>query len=457
MSAFDDLYQEIIMDHYRSPRGAAKLDHIPQALAHENPTCGDTIKLEVVVGDGDILERVRFDGHGCAISTASASLMTETVAGLSVPEARERANTFIKALRGEIPASVLDSMGDLAAFKSLATFPVRVKCATLAWHALPGVAAGLEVKGRGDTNRGGRMFESYDPREGRVLTLLDEQGTLAPIPPGMPRLTDEQALAAYKTMVLARQADEWSVSLNRQGRMPTYALNKGQEANSIGALMALRPDDWFVPAFRELGGMLVRGVTLKQYFLYWFGNEWANHMPGDKYHMMPISVPVGSQMLHAVGLAWAERYKGADRIAITFMGEGASSEGEFHEACNLAGVWKAGVIIYAQNNHWSISLPWSKQSASATLAEKAFAYGFPGDPRRRQRYLCRVRRGQHGGRKSPLGRGADADRGTHLSAGRPHDVRRSHEVPNGRGSEAMGEARSSSPPGAVPGSHEGPE
>lgn len=124
--------------------------------------------------------------------------------------------------------------------------------------------------------------------------------------------------------------------------------------------------------------MLVRGVSLKQYFLYWYGNEWANHMPADQFHMMPISVPVGSQMLHAVGLSWAERYNGSDRIAITFMGEGASSEGEFHEACNLAGVWKAGVVIYAQNNHWSISLPWSRQSASATLAEKAFAYGFPG-------------------------------------------------------------------------------
>lgn len=135
MSAFDDLYQEIIMDHYRSPRGAAKLDHVPQAQAHENPTCGDSIKLEVTVGDGR-LERVRFDGKGCAISTASASLMTETLHGLSVTDARERANTFIKALRGEIPASVLDSMGDLAAFKSLTSFPVRVKCATLAWHAL---------------------------------------------------------------------------------------------------------------------------------------------------------------------------------------------------------------------------------------------------------------------------------------------------------------------------------
>jgi nitrogen fixation protein NifU and related proteins len=136
VSAFDDLYQEIIMDHYRSPRGAAKLDHVPQAQAHENPTCGDSIKLEVTVGDGGRLERVRFDGKGCAISTASASLMTETLRGLSVADARERADTFIKALRGEIPVSVLDSMGDLAAFKSLSSFPVRVKCATLAWHAL---------------------------------------------------------------------------------------------------------------------------------------------------------------------------------------------------------------------------------------------------------------------------------------------------------------------------------
>ncbi|MGA2641310.1 MAG: Fe-S cluster assembly sulfur transfer protein SufU [Spirochaetia bacterium] len=136
MSAFDELYQDIIMDHYRSPRGAAKLDHVPQAMVHENPTCGDSIKLEVVVGEGGRLERVRFDGRGCAISTASASLMTESLRGLSVADARERADTFIKALRGEIPASVLDSMGDLAAFKGMASFPVRVKCATLAWHAL---------------------------------------------------------------------------------------------------------------------------------------------------------------------------------------------------------------------------------------------------------------------------------------------------------------------------------
>ena len=136
MSAFDELYQEIIMDHYRSPRNTARLDHIPQALAHENPTCGDSLKLEVVVGDGEKVERVRFDGKGCAISTASASLMTEQVQGLSVAEARKLAESFIRALRGEEPVDVLDGMGDLVAFKGLTSFPVRVKCATLAWHAL---------------------------------------------------------------------------------------------------------------------------------------------------------------------------------------------------------------------------------------------------------------------------------------------------------------------------------
>jgi len=136
MSAFDDLYQEIIMDHYRAPRGKTSLADMPQSIAHENPTCGDSIKLAVVLGPTGRVERVQFDGKGCAISTASASLMTETLQGLTVAEARERAETVIKALRGEIPASVLDEMGDLAAFQGIASFPVRVKCATLAWHAI---------------------------------------------------------------------------------------------------------------------------------------------------------------------------------------------------------------------------------------------------------------------------------------------------------------------------------
>ena len=136
MSPFEELYQEIVMDHYRRPRNKASLDHIPREMAHENPTCGDSIKLEVIVGADDTVQSVRFDGKGCAISTASASLMTENVIGLSVAEARTYAGSFIRALRGEEPVEILDRMGDLAAFKGMTSFPVRVKCATLAWHAL---------------------------------------------------------------------------------------------------------------------------------------------------------------------------------------------------------------------------------------------------------------------------------------------------------------------------------
>jgi pyruvate dehydrogenase E1 component alpha subunit len=222
------------------------------------------------------------------------------------------------------------------------------------------------------------MFECFDPREGRILSVLDESGTMHTPPEGYPMLTNGQALTAYRAMILARAADEWALSLNRQGRMPTYALNEGQEANSVGAIMALQPDDWFVPAFRELGGMLMRGLTLAQYYLYWYGNEEGSRLPPETFHMMPVAVPVGSQMVHAVGIAWAERYRGSGRVVATFMGEGATSEGDFHEACNLAGVWGSGVILYVQNNHWAISLPWEKQSASPTVAEKAFAYGFEG-------------------------------------------------------------------------------
>ncbi|HET6484865.1 MAG TPA: pyruvate dehydrogenase (acetyl-transferring) E1 component subunit alpha [Spirochaetia bacterium] len=222
------------------------------------------------------------------------------------------------------------------------------------------------------------MFECFDPREGKILSLLDETGTLTKAPDGWAVMDDEQALAGYRHMVRARQADEWAVNLNRQGRMPTYVLCKGQEANAVGALMAMRQDDWFVPAYRELGAMIVRGVGLTQIYRYWHGSEEGSRLPPETFHMMPIAVPVGSQVLHAVGIAYAERYRKSDRIAIGFMGDGASSEGDFHEAANMAGVWKAGVVIFAQNNQWAISTPWNKQSASPTVAEKAFAYGFEG-------------------------------------------------------------------------------
>jgi nitrogen fixation NifU-like protein len=134
--AFDDLYQEIILDHYRNPRNAAKLDHIPESAAHENPSCGDTIKLEARVSDRGVVEEIRFDGKGCAISMASASIMTEELRGRPLDEVRGRIGEFLSIMRGEADPAVLEDRGDLACLKGVISYPVRVKCATLAWHAL---------------------------------------------------------------------------------------------------------------------------------------------------------------------------------------------------------------------------------------------------------------------------------------------------------------------------------
>lgn len=138
---FDDLYQEIILDHYRHPRNHAPLDHISDDAVHENPSCGDSLKLEVNLAPDGRIEKVRFDGHGCAISVASASMMTEIVAGLLPDEAIQAAAKVTAALRdgngndGD-GGTRLEEFGDLAALAGVANFPLRVKCATLAWHAL---------------------------------------------------------------------------------------------------------------------------------------------------------------------------------------------------------------------------------------------------------------------------------------------------------------------------------
>lgn len=191
-------------------------------------------------------------------------------------------------------------------------------------------------------------------------------------------MTDAQMRTAYRHMVQARAADEWAFSLNRQGRLGTYPPGTGQEANSVGAVMALREDDWIVPTYRELAGLLTRGVPLKQVFLYWLGNEQGSAFERERYHVTPIVLPIGSQLPHAVGLAFAERYQGRDRIAIGFVGDGGTSEGDFHEALNFAALWQAGTIFFVQNNQYAISVHRDQQTASATIAQKAVAYGIEG-------------------------------------------------------------------------------
>jgi len=212
----------------------------------------------------------------------------------------------------------------------------------------------------------------------KPLSLLDENGVLSKEAKNYPMLSMAELKKAFEIMIQTRVTDEWAVSLNRQGRMPTFAPNKGQEANSIGALLAVRHNDWFVQAFRELGGLIVRGIPLSQWYLTWLGNEMGNHLPIEKYYTLPVAVPIASQCLHAAGLGYAEKFKKSDKVVISFVGDGGTSEGDFYEAINFAGVWNAPCIFYVQNNQWAISVPRKTQSRSETIAQKAVAAGIEG-------------------------------------------------------------------------------
>ncbi len=134
--AFEDLYQEIILDHYRHPRNFDDLSGVSEQEVYENPTCGDSVKLVVDVDDDGIVQGIRYNSKGCAISVASASLMSERLKGLTVEEALRRVREFVQILRGESKDSSLEDWGDLIALEGVAQYPLRVKCATLAWHAL---------------------------------------------------------------------------------------------------------------------------------------------------------------------------------------------------------------------------------------------------------------------------------------------------------------------------------
>lgn len=165
--------------------------------------------------------------------------------------------------------------------------------------------------------------------------------------------------------------------LQRQGRFGTYAPIWGQEACQVGSAYALQKGDWVVPAFREIGATLMMGISLKSFYLYWMGNEMGSRAP-EGMNVMPVSVPVGTQTLHAVGVAWAAKLRGEKVVALVFFGDGATSKGDFHEAMNFAGVFKTPTVFFCQNNQFAISVPRSLQTASKTIAQKAIAYGCDG-------------------------------------------------------------------------------
>ena len=193
----------------------------------------------------------------------------------------------------------------------------------------------------------------------------------------MPSLSDDEIRTMYWHMVLGRALDRKMLTLQRQGRIGTFASTEGQEACQAGSAGQLRQDDWMVIAFRENVACLIRGITPLQILQYWGGDERGSKFADDQ-NTLPVSIPVGSQPLHAVGLSWSARYKGKDSVSLVYFGDGATSEGEFHEALNLGGVYQTPTIFFCQDNQYAISVPRTKQTHSATLAQKAIAYGIPG-------------------------------------------------------------------------------
>jgi pyruvate dehydrogenase E1 component alpha subunit len=204
------------------------------------------------------------------------------------------------------------------------------------------------------------------------LSILDESGRIDK--KLEPKLSSEQLLRLYRAMVLAREADSRMLKLQRQGRLGTFSPCTGQEAAACGSTMALEETDWFVPAFRELGGMLMRGVPLERVLTYWGGFEEGNVYPGlDR--TLPIAVIVGSQIPHAVGIAFAQKYRKEKSATLVFFGDGATSQGDFYEGLNMAAVWNAPLVAICQNNQWAISTPLKKQTATRTIAQKGIAAG----------------------------------------------------------------------------------
>jgi pyruvate dehydrogenase E1 component alpha subunit len=192
-----------------------------------------------------------------------------------------------------------------------------------------------------------------------------------------PRLPAEDLQRLHRAMLLGRRLDERMLRLQRQGRIGTFAPIKGQEASQLGSVFCLRPTDWMVPSFRETAAMVWRGWPIERLLLF-FAGYLEGGQPAPEQRDLPITIPVATQLPHAVGLAYAAQYLDDPAVVMAFFGDGATSEGDFHEALNFAGVWQVPVVFVCQNNQWAISVPLKKQTHSRTLAGKALAYGMPG-------------------------------------------------------------------------------
>lgn len=215
----------------------------------------------------------------------------------------------------------------------------------------------------------------FDREPGEPVQVLDPDGQVVE-GATVPDIDDDTLVDMYREMKLTRHFDERAVSLQRQGRIGTYAPCAGQEGSQIGSTHALRDDDWIVYQYREHGAVAVRGLG-PEYLLYWMGHEDGNAWLAEK-NIMPLNITIGDQIPHATGMAWAAKLKDDDTVVACHFGDGATSEGDFHEGLNFAGVFDVPAVFFCNNNQWAISVPRENQTASETLAQKATAYGFEG-------------------------------------------------------------------------------
>jgi 2-oxoisovalerate dehydrogenase E1 component len=226
----------------------------------------------------------------------------------------------------------------------------------------------------------GRGLEALIPTETaeqsrkRLLRIIDAEGELVGDDPGLdPDLYQQM----YRRMVLARALDRRMLALQRQGRLGTYAMLEGQEAVQIGSALALKPDDFVFPSYREHAVQVTRGLPMEALLAYWKG---LPNVGWDmaKYRTGIVTVPIATQIPHAVGYSYVTKLRGADTVTAVYFGDGATSEGDFHAGMNFAGVWKTPTVFICANNLYAISVPYEKQTASETIAQKAAAYGFDG-------------------------------------------------------------------------------
>jgi pyruvate dehydrogenase E1 component alpha subunit len=212
------------------------------------------------------------------------------------------------------------------------------------------------------------------PEDCEFYQLIDKDGNLVGEDPGF---SDEILKEMYWWILYGRMADDKAIKLQRQGRLGTYAPGTGQEAAQVGSALAMNDDDWLFPSFRELPSYMIRGLPFENNLLYFMGDVRGNRVP-DGTKSLPIFVPVSTQVPIAAGFAFAHKLKNTRTGVLCYLGDGGTSEGDFHEGMNFAGVFGAPVVYVVQNNQWAISVSRKRQTASRTIAQKGMAYGFPG-------------------------------------------------------------------------------